>query len=135
MAAILFFMGYDEAFEFHEELESRLEADWQMLYLPVALAFGAVWLAMLIRKLPAGLSRGLWVAGAASWFVAQTLEQIQWDGDRLVHEWMIVPEEILEMTGSALWLIALLVAVRALASARAPASSLPGSPDDQLKSR
>jgi hypothetical protein len=45
-------------------------------------------------------------------------EDAQWNAaDVLAHRWMIVPEEVLEMSAVALWLVALL-GVRRLASAR-----------------
>ncbi|MBB4661643.1 hypothetical protein BDZ31_001216 [Conexibacter arvalis] len=47
--------------------------------------------------------------------ISQLLEDLQWD-DRtgvLVHAWMIVPEEALEMVGSGAWLLALLLLARA----------------------
>ena len=47
------------------------------------------------------VARRLLAAEAAAWFAAQVFENIQWgDGDRLIHPWMVVPEEMLEMTGS-----------------------------------
>jgi hypothetical protein len=69
---------------------------------------------VILRRLSPGPARGMWLGGAAAWFVSQAIEALQWDGNRLIHEWTIVPEEILEMTGSLLWGLALLIALRTI---------------------
>ena len=62
---------------------------------------------------PAGT---LFLAGAAAWLVSQGIDAAfneHWG-------WTVVPEELLEMLGSALFGLALLVAVRELLAVRAP---------------
>lgn len=114
MAAALFFMSYDEAFILHEQIESSLERDWQLIYAPVIVVFGVAWLLVLIRVLRPRRTQLYWVLGAACWAVAQLFEKLQWSGDedQLVHPWMVVPEEALEMLGSTFWLLALLATLR-----------------------
>jgi hypothetical protein len=106
VAVFFAFMGVDELVSIHEWLERTSGVDWQLLYLPVMALGGIVWLRAAPRVGP------LWVAGAAAWVVAQVFELLQNDGDTLVHPWMTVPEEMLEMAGSSLWVLALLVLLR-----------------------
>jgi hypothetical protein len=84
---------------------------WQVMYAPIALSAVIAWF-VLLRSLPAGSTRQMWLGGAAAWFASQVIEAIQWDGNRLVHEWTFVPEEMLEMTGSLLWGLSLLIVLR-----------------------
>jgi hypothetical protein len=107
LAGFFAFMSLDELLSFHERLEAIAHVDWQTLYVPVVLVGGAAWVHALRRL--AVRERALWAAGAAGWFVAQVFEAVEWGPTRLVHPWMIAPEETLEMTGSACWVFALLV--------------------------
>ena len=110
LAALFVFMSADEWFGVHEELESSVGEDWQLLYLGVFVVAGVAWAAAL-RGLDA-TSRALWIGGAAAWGVSQVIERIQWDGDELLYEWTILPEELLEMAGTAMWLFALVLVLR-----------------------
>ncbi|MDQ4131123.1 MAG: hypothetical protein M3133_09070 [Actinomycetota bacterium] len=115
LAAFLAFMALDELLGVHEALERRTGIDWQLLYSPVVLVGGMAWLRAL-QALRRGhvVARRLLMGGAAAWLAAQILEDIQWtDGDRLVYPWMIVPEEMLEMTGSMLFGLAFFVLLKA----------------------
>lgn len=109
LGALFLVMGLDEAFQLHERLESATGVDWQLLYLPLILVCGVAWLLVtraLGRFRPA---QALMVVGGVAWLAAQTLEQVQWNGDVQVagYSAMMFAEEILEMGGSALFLIAL----------------------------
>jgi hypothetical protein len=121
VGGVFFFMAVDEAGALHERLEDRLRIDWQVLYLPVfalAAVAGLLLLARL-RRIPG--SAALFAAGALLWMVAQLLENLQWKDadDKAAHYTpMMVSEELLEMTGSLLFLLAALVALRAVARAR-----------------
>lgn len=113
-AVLALFMAADEALSFHEHLERATGVDWQVLYLPLVVVCGSAWVAILARTLRRLDERLLWLSGAGAWAISQILEDLQWD-DRvgaLVHPWMIVPEEALEMAGSAAWLLALLLLAR-----------------------
>ncbi len=117
LAVLFAFMCLDELTSIHERLEAATGVDWQLLYAPLVAVAGFGWL----RALFSFRSRSgsvLWALGAAAWFVAQVFEYLQYDGDRLIHAWMIVPEESLEMTGSSLWVLALLTALHSLPDRR-----------------
>jgi hypothetical protein len=112
MGAFLVFMALDELFAIHEHVSAaETGITWQVFYAPISVSAVIAW-AVILRRLPSGLARGLWLGGAAAWFVSQVIEAVQWDGTRLVYEWTFVPEEMLEMTGSLLWGLALLVTLR-----------------------
>lgn len=120
-APLTLFMAADEAFGFHERVEELTSIDWQLLYLPLVTVCGFAWAWILTRTLRRPAERLLWLAGAGAWAVSQLLERLQWDhGDVLVHPWMIVPEEALEMAGSSAWLLALLLLARAPLATDAP---------------
>ena len=123
-AALLAFAAFDEAMVIHERIERDLERDWQLLYLPGFALTAAVWLVVLMRLPREGQARLLFVVSGAAWVAAQLLEAIQWDnGPRSRYSAMMVSEEMLEMAGSAILLLALLEAgVRAKrATAPSPA--------------
>ena len=116
LAALFVFMAADEWLGLHESLEDSVGEDWQTLYLGI-IAIAAVAWTYVLRELT-GTRRWLWIAGAAAWAVAQGIERIQWDGEELVYEWTILPEELLEMAGTGLWIFALLLAWRGPLDAR-----------------
>lgn len=116
LALLFCFMAVDEWFAVHEGLEDSSGSDWQTLYLGLGVVAAAAWAYAL--RLLGGASRALWVAGAVSWAVAQAIERVQWDGDQLVYPWTVLPEELLEMVGTACWLLALLLALRGALRAR-----------------
>lgn len=107
-------MAIDEIWAVHEKLEGAVDVDWQVLYAPAVLVAGASWLIAYpaFRRLG---NRGvaLFLAGPGAWLVSQALEKVQWDDERLVRPWTIVPEESLELTGSLLFVVAFLQLIRA----------------------
>lgn len=113
LAAVLGLGALDEAFELHEKLESALDTDWQVLYLPVFAAAAVLWCWLLhaLRRNRAAVASLLLASGC--WIGSQVLERAQWepDGPAPGYTWMMVVEEILEMAGSALVVVALLVAL------------------------
>jgi len=130
LGLLLLAMGIDEMGGAHEQLERLTGIDWQVLYAPVVLAAGVVWL-LIVRQLK-GAPRLMMVAGAAAWGAAQTLEALQWDGDERAagYEPMMLTEELLEMTGSAFFLLAVYTllreaAVRRQVSQRPPDGTAP----------
>jgi hypothetical protein len=58
-----------------------------------------------------GISRRLLLAGAAGWGISQVLELVQHGRVEPVdlYNWYMVPEEVLEMAGSACFLMAMLL--------------------------
>lgn len=114
-AAVLVFASLDEATEIHESLERKLDADWQLLYIPVFIAAAVVGVLIVVGLRRSGLGVTLVLASAGCWIASQALEALQWadDGRAPGYTWMMVVEETLEMTGSALLVVALLAARRA----------------------
>ena len=112
LALFLVFMGVDEVTQVHERVERAAQVHWQFLYAPV-IAVGAVGWTLALRWLWwHALARACMLAGAAAWFAAQVLEYVQYEDGRLVRRWTIAPEELFEMGGSLLWLLALLLALQ-----------------------
>jgi hypothetical protein len=116
LAALFAVMGIDEATGMHEALEDASAVDWQTLYAPIMLFAGAAWLLGLTR-LPDRAGRAAWLVAAGAWLAAQVLEALEWTGpreaERAVEGYGIMMgfEELLEMTGSALFAFAILTAV------------------------
>jgi hypothetical protein len=113
MAAFFAFMALDELISIHERLEAALQIDWQVLYAPIILCGGMLWLLMLLRLRPHRIAVLMWMAAAIFWFLAETSEAFAngW-GQQYVrvegYVYYMVFEEIAEMIGSSLFLIALL---------------------------
>lgn len=119
LAALFVFMGADECLKIHETLEKAAGIDWQILYLPLICAAGVGWFRVI--HLFRGRERWLWAAGAVAWASSQLFEAAQWGwwtsapkSDN--YHFLMIAEEVLEMSGSALFLIAIYWATaRALA--------------------
>lgn len=110
---LLLALGLDEIGQVHERLERRAGIDWQLLYMPVAATGAVAWLLIVLRL--SGLQRALLVAGTGAWAVAQLLEFLQWDSQSRrvdMFEPMMIVEELLEMTGSTLFLVGIYMLVR-----------------------
>lgn len=116
LAVLFAFMGLDEAVAVHERLEALTGVDWEILYVPVVAVGAAAWFVVWRRARPVAWARTALVAGSAVWLVAQLLEKVQWHGDvKAAHyNLMMVPEELLEMTGSLLFLAAMVLVARSL---------------------
>lgn len=117
---LLAFAALDEAFELHEKLETRLGVDWQLLYVPVFVLAIVLWCWLVYALRGRRASIALLLAASACWVAAQLLEHEQWEPDGPVpgYTWMMVAEEILEMTGSALLVLGFATASRSLRAAR-----------------
>jgi hypothetical protein len=130
LAGFFAFMALDEMLSFHESIERTTGIDWQILYLPIFLigAVAGIGALLVLRGL-----RVAWLtflAGGLAWFVAQVFEQIQWGADDepiANYNLLMVPEELLEYVGSALWFVAFVLVIRHVlaSSARTPAA-VPG---------
>jgi hypothetical protein len=108
LAALLFFLAADEGLKIHERLEGRTGIDWQIIYLPV-FALGAFLMLSVMLSLR-GAARVVLVLGGTCWVVSQVLERIEWAGDVLAHPGLVLPEEVLEASGSILFAAALMLA-------------------------
>ena len=105
-------LGVDEAYAIHERLERVTGIDWQVLYAPIAFAGLLLFLALL--RTTRGTPKQLLTAGALGWGPSQVLELVQnWGGEpAALYDWYMVPEELLEMAGSALFVLAMLLILR-----------------------
>jgi hypothetical protein len=113
------FMALDECATLHEHAETATKIDWQYLWSPIVLVGGVAWLAGLRRIWPLSRERMLLMAGAACWLIAQIDEHFQSNPDQgrvAGYGALSAVEEILEVTGSALFLLALLGVVKAIAN-------------------
>ena len=112
VAGLWVFLGVDEANAIHERLERATGIDWQVLYAPLAMA--ALLLFMALLRTTNGTSKQVLAAGAVGWAISQVLELVQNLGGEPValYDWYMVPEEILELAGSALFVLGMLVVLR-----------------------
>lgn len=109
LATLFLLMSADEALTVHESLERSSGIDWQLLYAPLILAGGLAALHVL-HVIPSRSASMLLLIGIAAWGESQILEFAQWDGDipRLGYGRLMFAEEVLEMLGSALFLLSAL---------------------------
>lgn len=135
LGALLAFLAVDEAFVIHERLERLTHVQWHVLYLPVAAAVGVGWWLTLRLARREGVGSRLLLGGAACWLASQVIEHFSLGGDASVsyaeylrrsietdYRIMIVAEEMFEMLGSLLFLLAFLFLVQRLLPSR-PSSS------------
>lgn len=110
LALVFAFLGIDEIAALHEAVQDRVHLWGQAVLAPIVLVGVYAWWAAL-RQLwnepPAGM---LFLAGAGAWVVSQLIDA----GFNEHWGWTIVPEEVFEMAGSALFALALLVALQHL---------------------
>jgi hypothetical protein len=128
IAAFFAFMGIDEGVLIHERVGGVFHMHWQIPYIPVIAVAFVLWLRVLRALSANALAVKLWIAGAAAWVAAQGFEISQSlfapqheaaDGTVLplhgainLHFVLTIMEELAEMTGSALFLLALFVFLR-----------------------
>ena len=120
LAALFLYAGLDEAFEIHEKLEAKIDIDWELLYVPGFLVAVVALGALLYALRSFRTSLALVLAAMACWFVSQLFEALEWDpsGPTSAYVPLMVAEELLEMTGSSLLILALLVVHQDTASRR-----------------
>lgn len=122
LGGFFLFMALDEGIELHERAQSLFHEDWQHLWAPIVLVGGIAWLVALRRMWPMTRERALLIGGAVCWFISQVDEHFQsnpQEGKVAGYGALSGIEEILEVTGSALFLLALLGVLRRLAESRA----------------
>ena len=114
--AVLAWLALDEGSAIHEKLERWLETDWQLLYVPVMGIAALAWWGVVRRYRSQPRIVVLLLAGAAVWIVVLLLELVQNWGGAPVQAAIYVPtmitEEALEMIGSAVVLIAGMLALQ-----------------------
>lgn len=118
---VFLFLGLDEMTAIHEEFQ-HVTGIWGQSFLAPVVVLGVIgWYKALEELRFDRTAAALLLGGAAFWTVAQMI-------DLLLNEtmpWTVIPEELLEMSGSLLFGFALLVGLQALA-ARAAAPAVPG---------
>jgi hypothetical protein len=130
LALFFVFIAIDEAASLHERPELWTGVAWQYLYLPVILGGAVAWLfaAPLVR---AGPARAAFAAAPAAWLAAPVLDKLEFTGPIGSqtpvgsYEFLAGAEEVLEMTGSVLFVLALLVSLRAIKQRTADEGELP----------
>jgi hypothetical protein len=118
LGAFFTFMGLDELLTIHESTADALGVGWVKLWSPFFLAGGIGWLLVTARIWRQARERALMIAGAGAWFLSQVLEQIESNPDEgrvSGYGALSGAEEILEVTGSALFLLAMLGTLHVLA--------------------
>lgn len=111
--AFLIFMSADEVIQIHEKVETWTGIDWEEPYAFVALGAAVVWF-NLVRRMENQL-RILMVCGAIGWMISFGLEDAEYNSlDHRVSGFtaMNTVEELAEMAGSSLWLIAIVIAMK-----------------------
>ena len=118
LGAFFIFMSVDEAIKLHERMEDDFNVDWQIAWAPFILVGGVAWLMALRTVWDLRRERILLVAGAVCWFLSQVSERYQANPEQgRVEGYGALSgiEEVLEVTGSALFLLALLGILHAAA--------------------
>jgi hypothetical protein len=114
--AVLAWLALDEGRAIHEKLERWLQTDWQLLYIPVMGIAALAWWGVVRRYRNQPRIAALLVAGAALWVAVLLLELVQnWGGEPVqaaTYVPAMITEEALEMIGSAVLLIAGMLALQ-----------------------
>jgi hypothetical protein len=119
IATLFVFLGVDEMLTIHESLDDMTGVFWQVLYLPIGLLAGVIWLMVLGRLRRDGRERLLFIGAPLAWLISQLLEAIQHEPDAVPgYAIMATAEESLEMIGSTLFLLGLLMALQTRSAAR-----------------
>lgn len=121
-------MSADEVLRLHEQLESRAQVDWQVLYSPVAVCFLVAFVLVARRRRGERWFLGPWVAGAGFWLLAQTLEAVQWDGAvrRDHYVVLMITEELGELLGTGCFAVAAWALGREVVRRRGSRTAAPG---------
>jgi len=132
LALVFAFLGLDEIAALHEAIQDRVNVWGQAVLAPiVVVGIYAWWVALRqLRNQPPAAT--LFLAGAGAWIVSQLIDA----GFNEHWGWTVVPEEVFEMVGSALFGLALLVALQQLvapAAAAVTASQRPAARDARVQ--
>ncbi len=119
LAGVFTFLGMDEITALHEAVQDRVHIWGQATLIPIVIAGGIAWLITLKRLGPQSVAGRLLILAAATWAVSQGIDlelNERWG-------WTIIPEELLEMCGSTMFGLAMLVAVRDVVGVKSPVAS------------
>ena len=109
LGLVLVLLGANQVLAIHTRFQDATDAPGQLILLPIAVAGVLAWLKVLRAIWGNRLARALFIAGAVIWFYSQASDLV-FDAS---HNWTTTPEETAESTGSLLWLLSLLVWLRA----------------------
>jgi hypothetical protein len=121
LAGVFAFLGIDEISALHEAVQDRVHVWGQATLIPIVIAGGIAWLVTLRRLGMHSLAGRLLILAVVAWGLSQGFDVALNES----HGWTIVPEELLEIAGSTLFGLAMLVAVREVVPARAPVEHQP----------
>lgn len=124
MALIVSLLAFDEVVDLHGRAQRATEVEAQVLLAPLILVAAVVGLVLLRRIWSQPVVRNVFLGGAVAWGLAMAIDPSTHPGSPLAF-----PEEMLEMTGSALFVLALLILARSglgLDQSEARAPSAPG---------
>lgn len=107
MAAIVALLAFDEVIDLHGRAQRVTDIEAQILLAPLILAAAVVGLILLRRVWTRRQVRNLFIGGALAWGLAMAIDPATHPGSPLAF-----PEEVLEMIGSAMFLLALLLLAR-----------------------
>jgi hypothetical protein len=108
LAGVFAFLGIDEMTALHEAVQDRVHVWGQATLIPIVIAGAVAWWITLKRLGPHSMAGRLLILAAAIWAMSQGI-------DAALNEdlgWTIVPEELLEICGSTMFGLAMLIAVR-----------------------
>lgn len=108
MALVVAFLAVDEVVDFHGRAQKATDIEAQVLLAPLIVVAAIVGLALLVRVWSNRPVRWMFLGGAAAWGMAMAIDPSTHPGSALAF-----PEEVLEMSGSALFFLALLSLARA----------------------
>ncbi|TFG89134.1 MAG: hypothetical protein E4H17_01180 [Gemmatimonadales bacterium] len=120
MALIVSLLAFDEVVDLHGRAQRATEVEAQVLLAPLILVAAVVGLVLLRRVWSQRVVRTMFLGGAVAWGLAMAIDPSTHPGSPLAF-----PEEVLEMTGSALFVLALLALARSGLGLDGPA---PGGP-------
>jgi hypothetical protein len=116
LAGVFAFLGIDEITALHEAVQDRVHVWGQATLIPIVILGGIAWVVTLRRLGTRSVAGRLLMLAAATWALSQGI-------DAALNEhwgWTIVPEELLEMCGSTLFGLSMLVAARDVVDAPVP---------------
>jgi hypothetical protein len=116
LAGVFAFLGIDEMTALHEAVQDRVHVWGQATLIPIVIAGAVAWWITLKRLGPQSIAGRLLILAAVTWALSQGIDAVLNED----YGWTIVPEELLEMCGSAMFGLAMLVAVRDVIGARSP---------------
>lgn len=121
---ILAWLALDEGAAIHERVEKWSGIDWQVLYIPILAVAAVAWWGVVRRYGNQEPVHRLVIAGAVCWAAALALELAQhWGGEpapAIIYNPTMITEEVLEMAGATVFVIAAVLALRLIGARASP---------------